>query len=65
MPTKFTRVIDLTKWLTPEQLKTLGPEVIALNREMAALRLWTNRPEDQTCDARLSRLLWGKELSGR
>ena len=65
MPTKFTRVIDLTTWFTPEQLDTLSPEVIALNREMAALRLWTNRPEEQTYDARLSRLLWGKELSGR
>ena len=32
--------------------------IIELNREMVALRLWTNRPEEQAYDVRLSRLLW-------
>lgn len=58
MPTKFVREIDLTSWLTPQQLATLTPNIIELNREMAALRLWTNRPEEQAYDVRLSRLLW-------
>jgi hypothetical protein len=57
-PNKFSRVIDLTTWLNPKQLATLTPEIIELNREMVALRLWTNRPEEQAYDVRLSRLLW-------
>jgi hypothetical protein len=65
MPTKFVREIDLTSWFDAKQLESLRPEIIDLNREMAALRLWTNRPDDDTYDARLSRLLWGKELEGR
>lgn len=63
MPTKFTRIIDLTTWLNPKALATLTPDVIELNRDMASLRLWTNRPEEQTFDARLSRLLWGNEVA--
>lgn len=63
-PNKFTRVIDLTTWFDSKSLATLTPEVIDLNHDMAALRLWTNRPEEQTYDARLSRLLWGQEVSG-
>jgi hypothetical protein len=62
MPTKFTRVIDLTTWLNPKLLATLTPDIIELNRDMASLRLWTNRPEEQAFDARLSRLLWGNEI---
>jgi hypothetical protein len=57
-PNKFSRVIDLTEWLNPQSLGTLTPEIIELNREMAALRLWTNRPEEQAYDVRLSKLLW-------
>jgi hypothetical protein len=64
-PSKFVREIDLTTWLDPKYLATLTPDIIELNREMASLRLWTNRPEYDTYDARLSRLLWGKELQGR
>ncbi|MBI3409627.1 MAG: hypothetical protein HY040_14905 [Planctomycetes bacterium] len=63
MPTKFTRVIDLTTWLNPKALATVTPDIIELNRDMASLRLWTNRPEEQTFDARLSRLLWGNEIA--
>lgn len=62
MPTKFGRVVDLTTWLNPKALASLTPDVIELNRDMASLRLWTNRPEEQTFDARLSRLLWGNEV---
>lgn len=65
MPTKFVREIDLATWFDEKQLASLHPEIIELNREMAALRIWSNRPEDDAYDARLSRLLWGKELSGR
>ncbi len=65
MPAKFTREIDLTTWFDDKQLESLRSEIIDLNREMAALRLWTNRPDEDTYDARLSRLLWGKELAGR
>jgi len=61
-PNKFSRVIDLTTWLNSKLLATLTPDIIELNQEMAALRLWTNRPEEQAYDARLSRLLWGKEV---
>jgi hypothetical protein len=57
-PNKFSRVIDLTTWFNSKLLATLSPEIIELNREMAALRLWTNRPEEQAFDARLSPLLW-------
>jgi len=57
-PNKFVREIDLTEWLNPKLLATLAPDIIELNREMAALRLWTNRPEEQAYDVRLSRLLW-------
>jgi hypothetical protein len=64
-PSKFVREIDLTTWFDQKQVESLRPEIIDLNREMAALRLWTNRPDDDTYDARLSRLLWGKELLGR
>jgi hypothetical protein len=65
MPAKFVREVDLTTWFDRRQLDSLRPEIIQLNREMAALRIWADRPEDDTYDARLSRLLWGKELSGR
>ena len=61
-PNKFTRIIDLTTWLEPKQLATLSPEIIELNRDMAALRLWTNRPEEQCYDVRLSKLLWGGDV---
>ncbi len=64
-PHKFVREIDLTTWLDPRHLATLTSDIIELNREMASLRLWTNRPEEQAYDARLSRLLWGEELAGR
>jgi hypothetical protein len=57
-PNKFVREIDLTTWLNPKLLATLTPDIIELNREMAALRLFTNRPEEQAYDVRLSRLLW-------
>lgn len=57
-PNKFTRVIDLATWLDPELLATLRPQFIELNREMVALRLFTNRPEEKAYDVRLSRLLW-------
>jgi hypothetical protein len=57
-PGKFVREIDLTTWLNPKLLATLTPDIIELNREMAALRLFTNRPEEQAYDVRLSRLLW-------
>jgi hypothetical protein len=63
LPSKFTRVIDLTTWLNPKALATLTPDVIELNLDMASLRLWTNRPEEQAFDARLSRLLWGNEVT--
>jgi hypothetical protein len=59
LPGKFARKVDLRAWLTPQQLATLRPEIITLNREMAALRLWSDRTEDQVpYDARLSTLLW-------
>ncbi len=64
MPTKFVREIDLTTWFDQKQLDSLRPEIIELNREMAALRIWSNRHESETYDARLSRLLWGRELTG-
>ena len=58
-PGKFSRKIDLRTWLTPEQLATLKPDMIDLNREMAALRLWSDRSEDQVpYDVRLASLLW-------
>jgi hypothetical protein len=55
----FVRKIDLREWFSPQQLTTLQPEIITLNRELAALRLWTDRSEEQTpYDVRLSTLLW-------
>lgn len=57
---RFTRKIDLSTWgLNQEQFALLGPKNITLHRQMSALRLWADRPEEQTpFDARLSRLLW-------
>jgi hypothetical protein len=56
---KFVRTIDLREWLTLAQLATLRPEIIALDPEMAALRLWADRSEEQVpYDVRLSTLLW-------
>lgn len=58
-PNTFRRVIDLTSWFDQEQLATLRRDLITLDREMAALRLWSHRPEEQVpYDARLSTLLW-------
>ena len=58
-PNKFSRKLDLLLWFSQEQLATLGPYAIALNREMMALRLWANRPEEQVpYDVRLSTILW-------
>jgi hypothetical protein len=59
LPGRFERKVDLRDWLTAEQLAKLRPEVIVLNREVAALRLWTDRSEEQgPYDVRLSTLLW-------
>jgi hypothetical protein len=56
---QLVRKIDLREWLTPEQLATLRPEIVTLHREMAALRLWSDRREEQVpYDVRLSALLW-------
>jgi hypothetical protein len=58
-PNKLVRKIDLRTWLTQEQLASLHPSKITLDREMAALRLWADRTEDQVpYDVRLSTLLW-------
>jgi len=58
-PSKIIRKIDLRTWFTPEQLATLSPQIITLNREMASLRLWSDRLEEQEpYDVRLSSLLW-------
>jgi hypothetical protein len=58
-PNKFVRTIDLRTWLTKEQLASLRPEIISLNHELAALRLWSDRAEEQgPYDVRLSTLLW-------
>ncbi len=58
-PNKFTRVIDLSTWFNEKQLATLTPDIITLDREMAALRIWSDRSEEQVpYDARLSSLLW-------
>ena len=44
---------------TAEQLVTLKAEGVALDREMASLRLWADRPEDLVpYDLRLSTILW-------
>lgn len=45
-PHKYSRGIDLSKEFTQEQLKALKPENIKLDHEMAALRLWSDRPEE-------------------
>lgn len=55
---KLVRKIDLSEWLKAEQLATLKENAIVLNHEMAALRLWANRPDNQAYDVRLSKLLW-------
>jgi len=58
-PNKFTRKINLLDWITPQQVDTLRPDNITLDREMVALRLWADRPDPRTpYDARLSTLLW-------
>ena len=58
-PNKFSRKIDLLPWFSQEQLATLKPDAVELNREMAALRLWANLSEEQEpYDVRLSTLLW-------
>lgn len=58
-PNKFTRKIDLSDWLEPEQIAILTPEIITLDREMAALRLWATRTGIRVpYDVRLSTLLW-------
>lgn len=58
-PNKFVRKIDVAKWFTREQLATLGQENITLDREMAAIRFWSDRSEEQVpYDVRISSLLW-------
>jgi hypothetical protein len=58
-PNKFSRKIDLLSWFSQEQLTTLKADAVELNREMAALRLWADLPEEQEpYDVRLSTLLW-------
>jgi hypothetical protein len=58
-PGKFTRKIDLRTWFPAEQLGTLRPDIIKLDREMAALRVWSDRSEEQVpYDVRLATLLW-------
>jgi hypothetical protein len=58
-PNRFARSIDLLAWLTPEQLRSLKSKAVALNKEMASLRLWADLPDEQEpYDVRLSTLLW-------
>ncbi len=55
---KFTRKFDLATEIVQPYLATLRPEIIALNEELGSLRLWTDRPEYQAHDIRLSTILW-------
>ena len=58
-PNKFVRKLDFASWFTQDQLKTLKPEGVVLDREMASLRLWADRPDDLVpYDLRLSTILW-------
>jgi len=58
-PNKFSRKINLLGWFSHKELEDLEPDAVELNPEMAALRLWADRLEEQEpYDARLSTLLW-------
>jgi hypothetical protein len=57
-PHKFSRKFDLRTEIAPKYLETLTPEIIGLNKEMGSLRLWTDLPEYQAHDIRLSTILW-------
>ena len=58
-PNKLIRKIDLASWLNQRQLLELRTDSISLDREMAALRLWADRSEEQVpYDVRQSSLLW-------
>lgn len=58
-PSKLTRKINLIDWFSQDQVATLTPETITLDRELAALRLWADRKERRVpYDVRLSSILW-------
>jgi hypothetical protein len=57
-PNAFTRTIDLTQDLLPQEIKALRPEDITLSADMGSLQIWPWRPEDERHDIRLSREIW-------
>src|SRR5207248_1477031 len=57
-PNRFTRTVDLTQHILPEEAEALTHEDIRLSPEMASLQIWPWRPEGRRQDIRLSTILW-------
>lgn len=57
-PSRFVRRIDLRSYFTGTALASLRPESAQLNRELASVQLWTDRPEPSRHDIRISGILW-------
>jgi hypothetical protein len=58
-PNKFTRNVDLTQYFLKELVMNLTEKDVTLSREMASLRVFDQRPEEEEKqDIRLSTILW-------
>lgn len=58
LPTKITRRVNLQQWFTPETYAEIEPSDVFLNRELPALSVFKNRPEDLRHDFYLPDILW-------
>ena len=58
-PSRFTRKVDLTRYILKEFVVNLTDKDITLSRQMASLRVFDQRPEEgDKQDFRLSTILW-------
>jgi hypothetical protein len=57
-PNKFTRRVNLQRWFAPETYAEIKPSDVFLNRELPALSVFEDRPEDLRHDFYLPDILW-------
>ena len=57
-PNKITRRVNLQRWFTPETYAEIKPGDVFLNKELPALSVFKDRPEDLRHDFYLPSILW-------
>jgi len=58
MPTKITRKVNLEQWFSPATYAEIEPSDVFLNRELPALSVFKDRPDDLRHDFYLPEIIW-------